>query len=195
MMRELLVATGNPGKLDEIRAFLKDLPYRVLSPSDVGGLPEVIEDGDTLLANAKKKALSAVTASGRLCLADDTGLEVEALEGAPGVYSARYAGAGCSDEDNWRKLLADMKEAGNRKAVFKTVMVLAEPGDRSDWCLGAVEGLITREPIGKQGFGYDPVFYLPAKARTFAQLNPEEKNAFSHRGEALRRIRVILDRW
>jgi XTP/dITP diphosphohydrolase len=196
-VRDLLIATGNQGKLREIRAALEGLPYRVLGAQDVGGLPEVVEDGETLLENAQKKARSAAAAKGLLALADDTGLEVDALDGAPGVYAARYAGEGCSYEDNWRKLLTelDSKGARDRGATFRTVMVLAEPGGREDWVAGSLRGEISREPRGQDGFGYDPVFYLPRFKKTFAEMSLEEKNRVSHRGEALKRAKMLLLRW
>ncbi len=198
-MRDLVVATGNPGKLREIREALQGLDYRILASADLPRpLPEVVEDGETLLQNAQKKARSAATAAGMLALSDDTGLEVDALDGRPGVYSARYAGEGCSYEDNNRKLLAELEGLGPkapRGATFRTVMVLAEPGGREDWVAGSVRGEITHQFRGTQGFGYDPVFYLPEKRKTFAELDLNEKNRFSHRGQALARIRLLLIRW
>lgn len=196
-MRELVIATTNEGKLAEIRAALEGLPYKILGAAEVGGLPEVIEDGATLLENAQKKARSAAAHTGFLALADDTGLEVDALEGAPGVYSARYAGENCSYDDNNRKLLSELEKLGarDRKATFRTVMVLAEPKDRSDWVSGSIQGEISREIRGTQGFGYDPVFYVPAKRKTFAELSLFEKNQISHRGQALARLKPMLLRW
>ena len=196
-MRELVIATTNAGKLAEIKAALEGLPYKVLGAAEVGGLPEVIEDGETLLANAQKKARSAAAHTGFLALADDTGLEVDALDGAPGVTSARYAGENCSYDDNNRKLLAELEKAGSkdRRATFRTVMVLAEPKDRSDWVSGSIQGEISREMRGSQGFGYDPVFYVPEKRKTFAELSLLEKNQVSHRGRALNRLKAMLLRW
>jgi len=196
-VRELVIATTNEGKLAEIRAALEGMPYRVLGPADVGGLPEVVEDGETLLENAQKKARSAAKHTGFLALADDTGLEVDALEGAPGVYSARYAGEGCSYDDNNRKLLKELERFGprDRKATFRTVMVLAEPKDRTDWVAGSIQGEISRDMRRNQGFGYDPVFYIPEKRKTFAELSVSEKNQISHRGLALQRIKTMLARW
>lgn len=198
-MRELVIATGNQGKLTEIRLALQGLDFKILGANDlVAGLPDVIEDGTTLLENAQKKARSAAKASGFLSLADDTGLEVEALDGQPGVYSARYAGEGCSYDDNNRKLLQELGHLGpqvSRRAVFRTVMVLAEPKGREDWVAGSVSGEISRELRGADGFGYDPVFYLPNKRKTFAQLSLEEKNRVSHRGLALERLKLMLRRW
>ena len=196
-MRDLVVATGNAGKLREIKAMLEGLPLRVLSPSEAGGLPEVVEDGETLLANAQKKARSAAAHTGLLALADDTGLEVDALDGAPGVYSARWAGEGCTYEDNNRKLLSELaaRPGADRRALFKTVMVLSEPKGREDWVLGRVEGLIMKQPMGKEGFGYDPLFFVPAMGRTYGEMDLAQKNQCSHRGEALARVRKMLDRW
>ena len=196
-MRELVIATTNDGKLAEIRAALEGLPYKILGAAEVGGLPEVVEDGTTLLENAQKKARSAAKHTGFLSLADDTGLEVDALEGAPGVFSARYAGEGCTYDDNNRKLLNEMQKFGprDRGATFRTVMVLAEPKERSDWVAGSIRGEISRELRGSQGFGYDPVFYIPEKRKTFAELSIFEKNQISHRGKALQRVKTMLLRW
>lgn len=197
-MRDLILATQNPGKVREMREMLHGLPYRVLSSSDLPQpLPEVDETGETLLENAQLKARAIAKVTGMLALADDTGLEVDALDGAPGVYSARWAGPGCSFEDNNMKLLAELEQRRNqpRGAVFRTVMVLAEPGGREDWVSGRCEGQIPSQPQGAAGFGYDPVFYVPQARKTFAQMTLEEKNRYSHRGEALRRARKLLERW
>lgn len=195
-MKDLLIATGNAGKIAEIRVALEGLPYRVLVPSDLASpLPEVEENGETLLANAQLKARACAKASGLLAVADDTGLEVDALEGAPGVVSARWSGGG--PQENNKKLLEELAALGEapRTAVFRTVMVLAEPGGREDWVSGLCEGLIPLEPQGSGGFGYDPLFFVPPARKTFAQMDVEEKNRFSHRGEALRRLRKLLERW
>lgn len=197
-MRDLLLATKNEGKLREMREALTGLPFNVVSSSELANpLPEVEETGETLLANAQLKARAYAKASGMLALADDTGLEVAALEGAPGVYSARFAGPGADDAANNAKLLADLAALGDppRKAVFRTVMVLAEPTGREDWVAGRCEGLIPRQPLGTQGFGYDPLFFVPAAGKTFAQMALDEKNKVSHRGDALRRVRKMLERW
>ncbi len=198
-MRDLLLATKNEGKLREMRAALEGLPYRVVSETDLPApLPPVAEDGETLLENAQRKARAYAKASGLLALADDTGLEVEALDGAPGVHSARWAGTDGDAEANNRKLLAELEAKGpqaSRQARFRTVMVLAEPGGREDWVAGSCQGLIPRSPQGQGGFGYDPLFFVPAAGRSFAQMSLEEKNQHSHRGEALRRARKLLERW
>jgi len=198
-MRDLLLATKNEGKLREMRDFLQGLPYRVLTEADLGReLPLVDESGETLLANAQLKARAYAAASGLLALADDSGLEVDALDGAPGVHSARWAGPQATAEDNNRKLLAELEALGvnaPRQARFRTVMVLAEPTGREDWVAGHCDGLIPRSPQGQGGFGYDPLFFVPAAGRSFAQMSLEEKNRFSHRGEALRRVKILLERW
>jgi XTP/dITP diphosphohydrolase len=195
-VKDLLIATHNRDKVVEIRQALEGLPYRILSADDLEGeLPEVIEDGETLLANAQKKARSGAKHTGLMCVADDTGLEVDALEGAPGVYSARYAGESASYADNCQKLISEMAGKEDRKAVFRTVLVVAEPGGREDWVEGRCEGTITETMQGEGGFGYDPVFSLPNKGKTFAEMTLEEKNEISHRGLALANLRPLLDRW
>lgn len=196
-MRELLVATSNAGKLGEIQEALRDLPFRVLSPAEFGALPPVVEDGDSFLYNAQKKARSAAQASGYLALADDSGLEIDALEGAPGVFSARYAGEGASDAANIQKVLDEMRplRPQERRATFRTVLVLAEPQGREDWVAGSLEGEIAVAPRGQHGFGYDPIFYLPRARKTLAEFELSEKNRLSQRGEALARLRQLLLRW
>lgn len=200
-MRDLVLATHNLDKVEEMKQALQGLPYRILSAADIpGGLPEVVEDGLTLLFNAQKKARSAAAATGLLSLADDTGLEVDALDGAPGVFSARYAGEGCSYADNCKKLLAEMTRHRDRNAVFRTVLVLAEPvaaggKAREDWVEGRCGGLIHDQLLGDKGFGYDPVFWVPGSKKTFAQLTVEEKNKISHRGKALVKLKSVLTRW
>lgn len=197
-MRDLLIATRNAGKTREIQEALQGLPYRVLSMAELGrDLPEVDETGSTLLENAQLKARAYARASGLLALADDSGLEVDALDGAPGVHSARWAGPNASDAQNNAKLLAELASLGDppRTAVFRTVMVLAEPEGREDWVAGRCAGLVPRAAQGDGGFGYDPLFFVPAAGRTFAQMGVEDKNRLSHRGDALRRVRLLLERW
>jgi XTP/dITP diphosphohydrolase len=195
-VQDLLIATGNAGKILEMRAALEGLPFRVVELSELPFAPAEIEErGETLLENAQLKARGYAKAGGMLALADDTGLEVDALQGAPGVRSARWSGGG--PEQNNLKLLAELKALGEvpRTAVFRTVMVLAEPGGREDWVAGTCEGLIARQAQGQQGFGYDPLFFVPRAGKTFAEMDLREKNLFSHRGEALRRVRKLLQRW
>ncbi|MHB2026611.1 MAG: RdgB/HAM1 family non-canonical purine NTP pyrophosphatase [Elusimicrobiota bacterium] len=188
-MKSLLLATGNLHKIREISALLEKYSIRAAVPADFHGFPEIIEDGPTIESNARKKALCAAQFSGLWALADDTGLEVEALRGAPGIYSARYAGPSRAAADNTRKLLAELKNCPPpRKAAFRTIMALCDPRGNSVVEEGRLEGEILREPRGNEGFGYDPVFYVPARGKTLAEMDFEEKNSLSHRSAALARI-------
>lgn len=193
---ELLLATGNAHKAQELRDLLSGIPVTVLSPRDVGGLPEVIEDGATFQENAAKKASSAAKHTGRWCLADDSGLCVDALEGAPGIHSARYGGTHGDDEGNNKKLLLDLAEVPEEKrgAAFVCSLALARPDGEIEIVIdGRTEGRILTEPMGVGGFGYDPLFLfsepnLEQTGRCFASLTPPEKSAVSHRGRALRAL-------
>ena len=191
---ELVLATRNIHKAKEIQAFLEGLGYRILTLEAFPSVPEVVEDGDSYEANAMKKAKMTALHTGKMALADDTGLEVDALQGQPGLFSARFAGEGVTYADNRRKLLSLLKDVPPRKrtARFRCVMVLAMPGGQTRTVEGVVEGTITQEECGEGGFGYDPVFYLPALGKTLAQLTFEEKNRVSHRAKALQQIREIL---
>ena len=194
LLTDLVLATHNQDKAREIQAFLDGLGYRILSLEAFGSIPEVIEDGRSYEENAVKKAISALKATGKMVLADDTGLEVDALQGRPGLFSARFAGEGVSYADNRRKLLALMKDIppDGRGARFRCAMVLALPEDKMRTVQGVVEGSIPLEEQGEGGFGYDPVFYVPELGKTFAQLSFEEKNRISHRARALAQVREIL---
>lgn len=183
---KLLLATRNAHKVSELADLLKECGLEVVSLDQVPGVPEVSEDQETLEGNAAKKARACADASGLWALADDTGLEVSALGGRPGVYSARYAGPGCSYDDNNRKLLAELAGLGDRGARFRTVIALAEPKGRVLTESGALEGSILREPRGANGFGYDPVFLVSEAGKSLAELSASEKNALSHRARALR---------
>ncbi len=188
-MPEIVLATANPDKAAEIADVLGDVDGLVLLPRP-SEVPEVDETGRTLLDNARLKAHALVAATGRPALADDTGLEVEALGGAPGVYSARYAGEDATYADNVAKLLEALEtrvEPEARRARFRTVLVVAHPDGTEVTADGAVSGRITTAPRGTAGFGYDPVFAPDeGDGRTFAEMRPEEKHACSHRGRALR---------
>ena len=182
-----VAATANPNKLTEMRAALEGLATLVERPA---GLGDVAEDGDTLEANARIKAVAVATFAGAPALADDTGLEVDALDGAPGVRSARYAGPGASDEANVAELLAALAGVApaRRTARFRTVVVARWPDGRELLADGVVEGSIAEAPRGSRGFGYDPVFVPSPGELTFAEMSLAAKGAISHRGRALREL-------
>ncbi len=185
-MKQIVFATNNMNKLREIREIM-DGYYEVLSLSDVGCHEEIIEDADTIEGNAKIKADFVTNRYHVDCFADDTGLEVEALGGAPGVYSARYAGEHCSYQDNVDKMLAAMKGQTNRKAAFRTVIALNLNGE--SYCFeGVCDGQITEVQRGDGGFGYDPIFMPDGYGQTFAEMGHEVKNAISHRGRATQKL-------
>jgi XTP/dITP diphosphohydrolase len=196
---QLVLASANPDKAAEIRAVLSDALAVDLVPRPPE-VPDVVEDGETLLDNARLKAVALVAATGLAAVADDTGLEVDALGGAPGVYSARYAGEGVTYADNVAKLLVELgrldDQGGTRRARFRTVALSAFPDGSELWAEGVVEGAIALTEMGDGGFGYDPVF-LPddGGGRSFAQMTPEEKHAISHRGRAFRALaKALVDR-
>ena len=185
----LVIATRNRGKTVEIRDLLQGFPLEVRDLSDFGKIPEVQEDGLTFDENAYKKSSFTARILGYPALADDSGLAVAALNGAPGVFSARYGGEGLTDADRCRKLLAEMKGRSDRRAAFECVLSLAVPSGPALTYEGRCEGLLTEAPAGANGFGYDPIFFYPEAKKTFAQLTREEKNRVSHRGKALRELR------
>ena len=193
---KILLATGNRKKAVEIVAILREgegSVTEIATLADFPDLPEAVEDGETFLENARKKAHPAAKETGLPTLGEDSGLVVDALEGAPGIYSARYAGEDAADGDNSRKLLEEMRgvPSGKRTARYCCVAVLAWPDGREVTAEGSCEGEIALEPRGDGGFGYDPVFLL-ADGRMMAELAPEEKDAISHRGRALRKLRTLL---
>lgn len=210
----LLVATHNPGKMREYRGLLRGIPYDMVSLGDVGVTLEVEETGETFLDNAWLKARGYAAEAGMLTLADDSGLEVDALGGEPGVRSARYGGGACeSDQDRVELLLRNLGETPweRRTARFRCVIAVARPpaaGDVPEFdkgrrsgagndvasVVGSVAGMIQYDPVGDEGFGYDPVFYLPSFDRTMAQLPVEQKNRISHRSDAARRAVAVLER-
>jgi XTP/dITP diphosphohydrolase len=191
---EIIVATKNKGKLVEIKDLLKDLPVKVSSLEDYPEIPEIAEDKETFLENSRKKAAVVAEATGKWSLADDSGLVVEALKGGPGVRSARYAGRQGDHAANNRKLLEEMKDVpdGKRKARFVCAMVITSPDGRQWDIEERCEGEILRELKGSRGFGYDPLFFIPDKGKTMAELPLEEKNKISHRGKALRHMKEVL---
>ena len=191
---KLLLATGNAHKAREMREILKDFPVELTTLAEMPEIPAVVEDGRTLEENAVKKAIAPALASGLWTLSDDTGLEVEALGGRPGVYSARYAGPGCDFQANCRKLLEEMREVPRprRNAVFRTIVALSSPEGMVQYREGRLEGRIAEAPAGTNGFGYDPVFYIPEEGRTLAELSEAEKNRLSHRSQGLQAILPVL---
>jgi XTP/dITP diphosphohydrolase len=190
----LVLATRNRGKTKEIRDLLKDFPVEIKNLDDFGTISPIEEDGDTFDDNAFKKASLTAKMLGLPAMADDSGLEVAALDGAPGVRSARYAGPDATDNENNLKLLKEMKRQGNRAAAFTCVISIAVPSGVALTYEGRCEGLITESPQGDQGFGYDPVFFYPPLKKTFAQLSVKEKNRVSHRGKALSEMKDEFDK-
>lgn len=191
---KIVVASRNKKKVEELRRILEGPNLTLLSINDFPELEEVVEDGETFEENALKKARYVCRKTGIPALADDSGLEVESLGGKPGVRSARYAGENATDEDNVRKLLEEMKEIPmeNRKARFVCLIALVFPNGEERVFFGCVNGTIAKEPRGKFGFGYDPVFIPNGYERTFAEMTPEEKDKLSHRREALDKLKKFL---
>ena len=191
MQHRIVLASNNPGKVREFNQLLSDTELEVV-PQSTFSVPEIEETGLTFVENAILKARNAAQHTGLPAIADDSGLEVDALDGAPGIYSARYAGAGASDRDNLEKLLDALREVDEqqRSARFQCLMVYMRHGQDPTPRIfqGTWEGRILHAPQGDNGFGYDPVFYVPEQRCSSAQLAPEVKNSLSHRGQALRRL-------
>jgi XTP/dITP diphosphohydrolase len=194
---EIIVATKNQEKLREIRSILKDLSIQLHGLNDFENVPDVEEDGKSFAENGLKKARFYSKLFGKMAIADDSGLEVDALGGRPGVYSARYAGIGASDQENRKKLLKELQGVpiSRRGAGFKCVMAMVSPDGREAVTEGSCRGRIGFKEVGKNGFGYDPIFILPQYGKTMAQLSLEEKNRVSHRGKALRKLKRLLKRF
>jgi XTP/dITP diphosphohydrolase len=193
--RQLLVlATRNAGKTREMCQLLRDFPVEIKNLDDFGPIPSVEEDGTTFDENAYKKASFTAKVLGLPALADDSGLEVDALGGAPGIHSARYAGPSATDAENNARLLREMEGKANRAAAFMCVISIAVPSGVALTYEARCEGLIAEAPGGNSGFGYDPVFYYPPLNRTFAQLSAEEKNRVSHRGKAFTELKEEFEK-
>jgi XTP/dITP diphosphohydrolase len=190
----LVLATRNKGKTAEIKDLLKGLPIDLKNLDDFGPIPEVVEDGETFDDNAYKKASFTSRVLGLPAIADDSGLVVNALDGAPGVYSARYAGENASDSDNNAKLLEDMKGVTDRSAAFECVISIAIPTGPALTYTGRCEGTIVETPSGQSGFGYDPLFLSTQSGKTFAELSIEEKSEISHRGRAFAEVAKEFDK-
>lgn len=193
----ILMATRNKGKMIELRENLKNFQLEIITLDDIKDMPLLEENGATFLENAVCKAQTAAKISGLITMADDSGLEVDALDGQPGVYSARFAGEPSDDRKNNRKLLQLMKGLSyeKRTARFVCVIAIAFPDGRIVSAEGKCEGIILEDLRGTGGFGYDPLFYIPSMEKTFAELSLDEKNAISHRGKALREAAVLLERF
>lgn len=196
-MKRLLMATNNKGKIREYQHLLKGIPYEIVTPADCGITTDVAEVGATFEENATLKAATLASLSCLLTLADDSGLEVEALGGAPGTHSARFAGENATDAENIALLLAKLKNVPeiHRLAQFRCIIAIAEPGGRVELCTGACQGVIISEPRGTHGFGYDPVFLVPEFGKTMAELTLGEKNRISHRAQAAAKAKELLMNW
>ena len=193
LVKEIVIATHNPDKKKEIMIALREIGVNILSLDNFPEIGEIEETGSTLLENSLIKARTVSAVTGKPAIADDTGLEVDALNGAPGIYSARYAGINVSYEDNVRKLLSEMSsfDMDSRTARFRTVVSFHSSNEEL-WTEGVIEGSITMNAIGKGGFGYDPVFRVRKTGKTFAEMTRQEKNRISHRGVALDKMRQLL---
>ncbi len=196
MIRKLLLATNNQAKVREYKSLLQNLTLELVTLAELGITTVVDEVGESLEENARLKAVALAAESRLLALADDSGLEVDTLGGEPGRLSARYAGEGASDSDRVNYLLSRLRNVPweKRSACFKCIIALATPSGEVELCSGECRGFITCEPRGEQGFGYDPVFYLPELGKTMAELPLEIKNLVSHRGQAARKVYEVLKR-
>lgn len=194
-MKKIILATGNQGKLDEFCRLTSRYPWTVLSLKDFPGVSPVEETGTTFRENARLKAVSVAKETGFLVLADDSGLEVDYLGGLPGIYSARFAGEKSNDQKNNEKLLAMLEGVAIplRTARFCCTIAVVDPLNRVEYCEGFCEGQILTDPLGKNGFGYDPLFFLPEYGKTMAQLTMAEKNTISHRGKAFKKVLPLLE--
>lgn len=192
--QKFLVATGNPGKLREVSSILEGMPFEVVSLKDLSISMEVEETGETFEENAILKATAYCERAGMLTMSDDSGLVVDSLGGRPGVLSARYGGEGLTDEERVELLLGELEGVAweERTARFRCVIALAWPEGRVETVDGVVEGVIQYEPEGENGFGYDPVFHLPQRGCTMAQLETSDKNRISHRGQAVMKAAKLL---
>ncbi len=193
-MRELIIATQNPGKLREIRQLCTDIDLKITSLADYPQFPDIVEDGDSFHSNAVKKALTISARTSKLVMGEDSGLEVEALNNQPGIYSARFSGEGATDEKNNAKLLQLLQGVPpvKRRARYRCFIALAQNGKVIDVVNGSCCGVITEQLLGSNGFGYDPLFLIPRYQKTFGQLPSEIKAKVSHRSRALKKLRKVL---
>ncbi len=191
---DIIIATSNQNKLKEFKALLKDHKINILSLKDFSQIPAVVEDGKNFYENALKKATTVVRYTGKLTIADDSGIEVEALGGKPGVYSSRFAGEDASDEENNARLMKELQgiPPDKRGACFKCALVIAKSEGETAFVEGECRGTIIEELRGHYGFGYDPLFLVPEYNKTFSEITPEEKNKISHRAKALQKLLKLL---
>ena len=196
-MQKLLIATNNQGKVREFQELLRGLPYELMTPNELGIKLDVEESGKTYQENARIKAVAFAKASGLLTLADDSGLEVDALNGEPGLKSSRYAGEGASDKQRVEFLLSKLKNVKEmqRSARFRCVIALSSADGQIVFCEGTCEGIITSSPRGGEGFGYDPIFYFLELKQTMAELPAATKNQISHRARAAAKASLLLQEW
>lgn len=196
MLPKLLLATNNAGKVKEYRSLLQGIPFELVTPKEMGNTMDVAETGATYRENARLKACSLAAQSGLLTLADDSGIEVDALNGEPGVMSARYAGENASDAERIDHLLSELKDVPKEKrtARFYCLIAIAQPNGTVRFCDGECKGTIAFKPSGERGFGYDPIFYLPERGKTMAELPVEVKNQISHRGTAAQKAKLLLQK-
>ncbi len=194
MIDEIIIATGNRHKVSEIKDILKDLDIKVTPMTDFPDYPRTVEDGKTLEENAAKKAREAALFFKKWAIADDTGLEVPYLNGEPGIFSARYAGIGCTYEDNNKKLLSALQGAppDKRSAVFRCAIAISSPEGETVFAQGRIFGIISEHAAGNKGFGYDPIFFIPQQNKTFAELEEDLKNKISHRALALQKAKEVI---
>jgi len=191
-MRKIVIGSGNQHKIEEIQAYFSDLDFKFVGLNSELELPEVIEDGKNYKENALKKARQRAQELNEIVLADDSGLSVDYLDGAPGIYSARFGGEGLTDQEKYLKILELLngQPLEKRKAAFISVIALVDPFKNIEITVkGQCPGVIAKEPAGENGFGYDPIFYLPEYDKTMAQISQQEKNKISHRGRALKKMK------
>jgi XTP/dITP diphosphohydrolase len=196
-MKRIIFATGNENKMKEVRMILKELPYEILSMKEAGISVDIIEDGKTFEENAEIKARAIMNMTGDIVLADDSGLEVDYLEKAPGIYSARFLGEDTSYHIKNQYIIDKLEKAEGkeRSARFVCAVACAFPDGHVETVRGTIEGQIAYEEMGENGFGYDPIFYVPEYECTTAQMSPEQKNELSHRGKALRMIKEKIENY
>lgn len=197
MEKDVIIATQNEGKINEFKQLFAEAGWTVRSLLDYPHIPDVVEDGNTFAENAAKKAETIARTFNRMVIADDSGLVVDALNGKPGIYSARYAGEEKSDAANIEKVLQQLKHipAEERTARFVCTIAVARPNEQTLFYEGTCEGVISREAVGFYGFGYDPIFFIPELGKTMAQLSPQEKNKRSHRSHALEKLFAHQTEW